>query len=558
MSFYFRARIFRVLIGAVLFLAVALASQLTAVSAHGVINGKVNKGFPTSGHGGLLFGHNHNYLGRAGKIRWPGSGHIRFGPKLPHQPPVQPPPPTGTTVNVGSFGAVGDGKTDNLKAFQAAIAAAGYLGTVTVPAGTYALSGVVTLNNAVSMVGAGPSTVLIATNPTTVSRSVLSMTGPGATISNLSVAVQYPTANPGFYINGIELKDITSVFVLDHVTFNSLMQAELLINNTNSGTISNNTFNQAIFACIFFHGANNLTIRNNVFNQYGDVAIEGYYPQSTNFDCDNNVFNVQAGDNYTFCVVLGGITNGQILSNQVTVPSNAYYHSFLRIAGSNPTVGWGPVSNIQVAGNRCTNCGRFQSGAIEVEAPAGDTNAVTGVQINNNRITQTVIQGYSWLTSNSTGINVVGGAGANPGSFNGIVISGNNIDGPGIYGIYLDSAANAQISGNTITNCAGTCIGVSANNSGALSISGNSFTNSGFDTASDAKVWGISTKAVIEVDTPQSGPSKLTSVGFTNNSYTGQANNLIWNIDDNVSSSKVPTVNSGNTNQALVPNYIAP
>jgi parallel beta-helix repeat protein len=384
------------------------------------------------------------------------------------------------------------------------------------------------------------------------------MTGPGATIANLALAVQYPTANPGYYINGIELNDITSIFVLDHVTFNSLMQVELMITNTNSGTISNNTFNQAIFASVFFHGANNLTIHNNVFNQYGDVAIEGYYPQSTNLDIDNNVINVQPGDNDRFSVVLGGITNGKILSNQVTVPSNAYYHSFLRVAGSSPAVGWGPVSNFQVAGNLCTNSGKFQAGCIEVDAAAGDPNAVTGVQITNNRITQTVIQGYGWLTSNSTGINVFGGFAGAPSGINGILISNNNIDGAGYYGIYVESTTNAQVSGNTITNCAGTCIGLGANNVGSLSVSGNSFTNSGFDTAADAKVYGISTKAVIELDTPQSGPSALTSVGFTNNAYTGNANNMTWNIDDNVSISHVQTSDSGNTNQAMLPNFFAP
>jgi parallel beta-helix repeat protein len=553
-----RARTWRALcIGIIL--ATALTNQLPTAWGHGSFHNNFNKTFAGGNHSHLAHtnhssfnhvrsGHGGNHV-RVGHV--PHFHHSHFGHGVPPGPPNQP----GQTVNVRAFGAFGDGKTDDLKAFQAAVAAAGYQGTVMVPAGTYALSSVVTLNNGVSMVGVGPSSGLLDINPTP-NVSVLAMTGPGGTISNLAIGVQYPVPNPAFYINGIVINNIASAFVVDHVTFNSIQQVELMITNSNSGTITNNTFNECNLGCVFFHGANNLTINNNVFNQYGDAAIEGYYPQSTNLAIDNNVFNVQAGDNYTFCIVLGGITNGTILSNQVTVPANAYFHSFLRLAGSNPTTGWGPVSNIQVAGNLLTNCGKFQSGAIEIEAPVGDPNAVTAVQITNNRITQTVIQGYGWLTSLASGINVLAGSYGVPGSINGILISNNNIDGAGYYGIYLDSTMNAQVSGNTIKNCAGTCIGMSANNGGALSVSGNSCTNSGFDTASDAKTYGISTKAVIELDTPQSGPSSVTSVGFTNNAYNGNANNLTWFIDDNVSMAKTPTTNSGNMG-GLLPSYFA-
>jgi polygalacturonase len=71
----------------------------------------------------------------------------------PSNPAVVPLPVIGSgTFDVTTYGAVGDGKTDNTKALQAALAAAGSAGggTVTIPSGTF-LSGPIVLSSGTRM-----------------------------------------------------------------------------------------------------------------------------------------------------------------------------------------------------------------------------------------------------------------------------------------------------------------------------------------------------------------------------------------------------------------------
>ncbi len=75
-----------------------------------------------------------------------------------HQPPNHKTP----TFQIEQFGALGDGKTDDTKAIEAAIAAAVKArgGNLTAVAGTYCFSGPLTLPNGVSLAGASMSTVI--------------------------------------------------------------------------------------------------------------------------------------------------------------------------------------------------------------------------------------------------------------------------------------------------------------------------------------------------------------------------------------------------------------
>lgn len=73
-----------------------------------------------------------------------------------------PHPPAGPEFDVTRFGALGTGRGDDSPAFAAALhAAAASGGVVRVPRGRYALGATLHLESAVSIVGAGPSSVLL-------------------------------------------------------------------------------------------------------------------------------------------------------------------------------------------------------------------------------------------------------------------------------------------------------------------------------------------------------------------------------------------------------------
>ncbi len=315
-------------------------------------------------------------------------------------------------------------------------------------------------------------------------------------------------------------------------------------------------FNSAT-ASILLEGANNVSILDNTFNQTGSFSVLSYYPQSNNVVIANNTIQFQC--NSQMALTLGGITNSKIINNQATVGLHGYFDGFLRLVGSDVTLGWGPVSNIQVSGNKCNNCGPFQGSAIYVEAASPTTSSlVKNVQILNNMVSQTVTPGVGAQTSASSGLSILGVAGAAANAITGIVISGNSFTGTGVYGIYADCTTNLQILKNSITNCAGTGIGLGPNCGGALAITSNQLTNTGYDTASDAKIYKISTNAVIQAEAPATGKTSIASIAFQKNKYTGSKNNLNYNIYCAVSQSKAKVTDSGNTNNAQLPDYLAP
>jgi hypothetical protein len=502
--------------------------------------------------------------------------HVHFGKTPPFSPPGRPPggstpppgggsppggppPGGGTSVNLKDFGAVGDGTKDCAPAFAAALNAAGQGGTVNVGAGTYALYSDVNVTTGAHIAGAGASTVLEATQITTGNRTMLTISGPGGGVSNLVISANYG-GKPAFYINGIRVQNTTASFVLDHVTFNSTLQVAASLINANGVTITNDVFNAANGACIFCQGVNNLKVFTNVFNQLGLNGILGYAPQSTNFDIEGNQFNIGSGDNYATAITLGGVTNLTIANNKAVVPADAYLSGFTRLVGGDPSYnGWGPISNVNVVNNECDNCGFYGTGAIWIEASSsGGSGIVSNVTISGNTITETVQSSIQANTSLSSGIMCQGELGVPSDAIKGLVIENNSIIGAGYWGIRTDSSSDVQILKNAINSCSGTPVGVAGTCAGMLTITGNTSNNCAFDTVADAQKWHVPMGAVIQIDAPTSGPSSLKNVVVTNNSYTGQKNNLNWDVDDNVSVSKVPTTHSGNTNPDLLPDYFAP
>ena len=121
----------------------------------------------------------------------------------------------GKPVSVKAFGATGNGVSDDTAAIQTAINYAASTGkSVTFPAGTYLHSGIITANG-VSLVGAGPTSVLVATNASAPS---VVLTGNAPSIQNLGVStLNVSGSDPSSQSNAAVLVQNAYLFTLQNV-----------------------------------------------------------------------------------------------------------------------------------------------------------------------------------------------------------------------------------------------------------------------------------------------------------------------------------------------------
>jgi hypothetical protein len=127
------------------------------------------------------------------------------------------------SVKDTAYGAVGDGVADDTAAIQAALnAAAAVLGTVTLPAGTYKTTNVLTVPQGTTLIGTGPGTIIKCSNTTadvnTGNKSILNIgRGPSATVQNLKLdgnsVTQVGLEISGYNDGQIQFTHITDVHI---------------------------------------------------------------------------------------------------------------------------------------------------------------------------------------------------------------------------------------------------------------------------------------------------------------------------------------------------------
>lgn len=182
------------------------------------------------------------------------------------------------SISVKTYGAVPDGKTDSLAAFQKAIAAAKARGgSVYVPPGNYALSGRLTVDG-VGITGAGQNlSILTSTDP---SKGSIDLKGSNVSLKDLTHVYKNTAARDGsdaknsITVLGASNFSIRNVRVIGAGTAGILVRDEAK-NGVISGNVIKNTKADGIHIT---DGSSRITIENNTVKQTGDdtIAVVSY------------------------------------------------------------------------------------------------------------------------------------------------------------------------------------------------------------------------------------------------------------------------------------------
>jgi hypothetical protein len=307
-------------------------------------------------------------------------------------------------LNITSFGAVCDGKTDNAKAIANAIASAKSKGVaVLVPAGSCAYSGVIKLDS-VQLWGTGDTSVLYALNT---SQESIFMYGSGAQVRQLKLSGgQATTRLAAWEATRIALFGATN-FVIDHVTIDGSAAAGIqTAQSTNHGSITNNNIKNTLADSIHMTDkASYITVDNNRIENAGDdgIAVVSYRNDGglvNNITARNNVIlNSKWGRQMS---VVGGDT---VLYQNNSLENNLASFACVYIAQESSYSTYG-AHNVTVQYNTLKNCGGPSTGHGAVMVYSDGQEANSNVTLTRNDIAQTGQPGIRVFSTMNTGVTV--------------------------------------------------------------------------------------------------------------------------------------------------------
>jgi hypothetical protein len=283
------------------------------------------------------------------------------------------------TCPVTAFGAVGDGVTDNAKALQSALnyAAVNKCGVV-VPAGTYAYSGVITVNG-VALTGTGAQSILVPLDP---ANEAIILTGNGASISFLTLA-SHASARLTTNQSAMVWANGATNYKVQNVLIDGSASVGIFSVGSTGGTIVDNTVENSLADAISqIAGSSQIVVSGNRIINAGDDGIStvSYVQFPIVHDVavqGNTVINNNHGRGIT---VVGGnaitITGNSITEN-VTGMSDIY------IAAESEWNTQG-VANVTVSNNSLIDGGPNQ-GSLTVYDSQGGAYSISGLIVSGNQ-----------------------------------------------------------------------------------------------------------------------------------------------------------------------------
>jgi parallel beta-helix repeat protein len=219
-------------------------------------------------------------------------------------------------LDASKFGVSTD-NPDNTEALNKAFAAAKQSGqAVYIPEGTYQHSGVLKADG-INITGAGPGTVLKATNP---DQAALELSGDGGSISNLKTEVTAPNRSSQPEAAAILLRNASNATV-SNVTTQGAASNGIRLDNSHDCTIENNLVQGSDADGITaLNGSSGTKIKNNVVFQAGDDGISGTsYPGDAGGQVSDTTVegNMVVGSRYGRGIAFMGTANSTIQDNTI-------------------------------------------------------------------------------------------------------------------------------------------------------------------------------------------------------------------------------------------------
>jgi hypothetical protein len=333
------------------------------------------------------------------------------------------------SCSITSFGAVGDGVTNNATAIQNTFNyAATNKCTALIPAGTFAYSGTLTAKG-IAVTGTGAASILKALDT---NNEALTLTGNGGSISNLVMLGTGTTRNVTYQAAMIWVNGATN-FTVQNVLINGGSCVGIYNAGGQTGLIQNNTVENTLADSITnTYGASNITVKgNHVLNSGDDGISNNSYLVDPNTVHDITVqgntiihnawgrgLEVSGGSNITF--------EGNYVDNL-----DGYTDMYIASEAEYKTQN---VANITVTGNTFVDGGPNQGSAIIYNSEAGST-TIIGVTLTGNQFV-------------NPKLNAVQLAGS--GSETGLVIENNTDFSTGAFSFSGNPSASATETGNQV------------------------------------------------------------------------------------------------------------
>lgn len=267
--------------------------------------------------------------------------------------PTQIATPAPAGIDVTSCGAAADDGKDDYAAFAACVTKAKSQGKlVTVPAGSFTLGKILTLDG-VSLIGAGmDKTTLTSTDP---QNGSIDIKGDGVTLSGIkhAYATTVSRGNGANEKNNITVRSATN-FVIDHVYVYKSSTAGILVTyEAKGGRIANNIVDSTGADGIHMtNGSSDITVEGNLVKGVGDdtIAVVSYdLPAVKNITIRNN--DVGYGSLARGISVVGG---SDVLIEGNSVKDTQMAGIYIASEGSYNTT---DVNNVTVKGNTVDHTG---------------------------------------------------------------------------------------------------------------------------------------------------------------------------------------------------------